>query len=78
MPNFTEEQLQELEKVFNLTRKETLPVRDGRVAFGDLVWWRCVHGPVRESVDGTIWENIAAHPEHYQLARPTVKTEYLD
>lgn len=78
MPHFTEEQLKELEKTFNLTRKETLPVRDGRVCRGGLVWWRFIGGPVQEEVSVSNWKHIQEYPELYQLNRPATQVTYLD
>ncbi len=78
MPHFTEEQLRELEKIFNLTRKETLPVRDGVICRGDLVWWRCIDGPVQEEVSVYNWKNIQEYPKLYQLNRPATQVTYLD
>lgn len=74
--HFTEEQLQELETVFGLTRTgETLPVKDGVVRKDTLVWWRGNDGP-DQVVARKDWENIRAYPELYSLKRPKIK--YVD
>lgn len=74
----TEIQLDQVAKVFGLTRAEpTLPVRDGVVSPETKVWWRCVEGP-ELVVAKDDWANIAKHPEAYQLEKPRIQTKYLD
>lgn len=80
MAHFTEEQLKELEVVFKLERNdtETLPVRDGRVGWDDMVWWRCDSGP-EHALAGGQWSNIRDYPEAYQINKPSIgKVIYLD
>lgn len=71
MPHFTEEQLKELEQVFDLKRINTLPVRDGRVRPTDQVWWRGAHGPELVSAE-VHWTNIEDYPDTYSRARPKI------
>lgn len=77
MPQFTEEQLKELEEVFDMKRKKTIKVRDGFVHYGDTVWWRGKDGPIKVNVGMDI-QNILKYPQHYQIAEPSTKVEYLD
>lgn len=77
MSLFTEEQLQELEAVFNLKRVETLPVRDGRVCKGDSVWWRCVEGPQHLTAN-LHWRNIEEFPEAYSIKEPRYTITYTE
>lgn len=71
MSHFTEDQLAELEAVFNITRKETLPVLDGRVARTNLVWWRSEKGP-QEVFANDHWDNIDSSPMFYQIKKPVI------
>jgi hypothetical protein len=77
MSLFSEEQLKELEQIFDLKRKKTIQVRDGFVELNDTVWWRCKDGPSEVKVSDDI-DNIRRYPQHYQIAQPTTKIEYLD
>lgn len=73
MSLFTKEELEELAAFFNLKMAEDrLPVRDGYVTKGQMVWWRCNEGPehVRASHH---WDNIQAYPTAYQISEPKVK-----
>ncbi len=75
MPLFTQEELLELATVFNLKLDdEVLPVRDGYVRKGQMVWWRANTGPehVKSTHDGH-WNNIKNYPEFYQLEKPKLK-----
>ena len=76
--HFTEEQIQELETIFGIKRAaETVRVRDGRIAKGDMVWWRANIGP--EHVDSSShWENIERYPDVYQIATPVTRVIYED
>lgn len=80
MPHFTEEQLQELATIFGLTKQDdVLPVRDGFVTKGTVVWWRCEEGPTLvRAGDPTDWDNIKNYPSAYQLKKPNVRVEYKD
>ena len=81
MTQFTEEQLVELETIFNLKRsnEETLPVRDGVVTKKSMVWWRAVRAPEHVCANSSDhWYNIRNHPRVYQLAKPETKTVYVD
>ena len=78
MSHFTEDQLKELEAIFNLKRNETLPVRDGRVSRNSKVWWRSAEGPVFIEQAGDHWGNIEAYPNAYQLSKPKVIIQYKD
>ncbi len=77
MGEFTEKQLQELETVFNLTRVETLPIKDGRIAKHQKVWWKCEEGPQHVFAESH-WENILKYPEIYSLGEPRYTVTYLD
>mgnify|MGYP003704730565 CR=1 FL=1 len=76
--HFTDEQLAEIGKHFGLKPvAERLPVRDGFIHKGDLVWWRAMEGPEHVRSDSyDHWDNIRQHPECYQITRPTLK--YMD
>lgn len=79
MSHFTEEQPKELATVSDLTRAETLPVRDGVVTKTSEVWWRSADGPEKVVAGDPIhWENIKKFPDYYQMARPSVHVEYLN
>jgi hypothetical protein len=81
MTAFTKEQLQYLETVYGLVVvAETLPVRDGVVKKGDMVWWRGINGPehVVAGDAGGHWYNIETYPHAYQITPPRTKVEYLD
>ena len=80
MPHFSEEQLSELETIFGLKRvEETLPVRDGVVSKGSMVWWRCNYGPEHVLASQSChWENIRKYPQAYQLQKPQVQVIYKD
>jgi hypothetical protein len=79
MPNFTDEQLAELETVFGIKRQDSLPVRDGRVTRDSMVWWRANLGPEHVRADsGTHWHNIHHYPDVYSIEEPRYRTEYLD
>ena len=77
MAHFTEDQLRELETVFGLTRKDTIPVRDGVVARGTQVWWRSCEGPQLITA-GEHWDNIMSYPTAYQLDEPRTIIQYKD
>lgn len=77
MSLFSEEQIAELEKLFNLKRIETLPVRDGRVSKDHDVWWRNQNGPQLVQVS-LHWKNIIEHPSAYSIAEPLVSVSYLN
>ena len=78
MTHFTEEQLKELETVFDLKRNETLPVRDGRVNRDSKVWWRSLDGPVLIEAAFDHWDTIKSHPNAYQVTKPTIIIQYKD
>lgn len=76
--HFTPEQVEELEKRYGLKPvQETVKVRDGTVAKGDMVWWREVSGP-KHIKAGEHWENIEKCPDCYQLAEPLTRVDYVD
>ena len=80
MSHFTESQLNELATAFGLKRVETLPVKDGRVARGETIWWRSAEGPIEvvaDELDGN-WQNIGAYPELYSRKKPRTRVQYLD
>ena len=77
MNNFTEEQLQELETIFNIKRRDTLPVRDGVVSPTSKVWWRCVEGK-QHVIAGDHWFNIKKYPSVYQIKEPRTSVIYQD
>lgn len=83
MPYFNELQLNELETLFDLKRKEikTLRVRDGHVTKDSKVWWRALTGPEHVVAnESDHWKNIKNYPESYQLTKPLTKHiwKYLD
>jgi hypothetical protein len=75
MPHFTKEELIELATVFNLKLDdEVLPVRDGYVRKGQMVWWRANTGPEHvKSTGAGHWANIRNYPNAYQLEKPKLK-----
>lgn len=75
MAQFTEEQLQELETIFDLERSAVLPVKDGVVRSETKVWWLSDGGPERVSAEDH-WGNITSYPEYYQLATPKYRVTY--
>lgn len=77
MAEFTEAQLKELETVFNLTRTESLPIKDGRVTKSQMVWWRNNGGPEHVAA-GYHWGNIQKYPHLYSFARPSYTVQYTD
>lgn len=78
MTHFTEEQLKELETLFDLKRtQEVLPVRDGVVIKNQKVWWRGEDGPQHVLAEKE-WANIREFPNLYQLAEPRVQVIYVD
>ena len=77
MAKFTEAQLKELETVFNLTRTESLPIKDGRVTKSQMVWWRSDVGPEHVAA-ACHWENIQGYPHLYSFARPSYTVQYTD
>lgn len=75
---FTEEQLQELESIFNLKRAtDVLEVRDGFIAKGKMLWWRNALGPEKVASDQH-WDNIKEFPEVYSIHEPKTSVIYLD
>jgi len=79
MAQFTEAQLLELESIYGLKRKNILPVKDGVIKKGEMVWWRSEEGPqhvVAEDAEG-VWDNIKAYPRVYSLAKPIVSTKVV-
>ena len=77
MSLFTEEQLQELQAVFNLRRVETLPVRDGRVSKQDMVWWRHLDSP-QHVLARDHWRNIQEFHRIYSIKEPKYTLTYTD
>ena len=75
---FTEEQLQELETIFNLKRNtEVMGVRDGFVTKNRMLWWRYVSGP--QYVNSTEhWDNIKEYPKLYSIGEPKTTITYVD
>jgi len=78
--HFTDEQIAELEVIFNLRRvDETLPVRDGSIKKGDMVWWRAARGPEYVKSDNEChWHNIRTYPDVYQINKPRISVSYED
>jgi len=74
----TEDQLDQIGRVFNLKRKiDTLTIRGGdEIAKGDKVWWRAENGPEYVVADGMHWGNIKNFPNCYQLTK--LKMVYSD
>lgn len=75
---FSEAQLEELERVFELKRRpkaEVAPVRDGLVRKHDMVWWRSEEGPELVSAEEH-WGNIQQHPSLYSIGCPRVRYVY--
>ena len=75
MAHFTEEQLKELEQVFDLKhrRQETWPIWDGVCMMGDKIWWMHEYGPQQITVDAFTITNIRAYPKLHSHAKPEVK-----
>lgn len=72
MSSFTNEQIKELETIFNIKRaEETLPVRDGVVTKSTMVWWRGDR-ELDQVMAGDDWENIKKYPRVYQLEKPLI------
>lgn len=71
MPHFTEEQLQELETLYGLQRKDTLPIKDGYVSKTSKVWWRGANGPEHVKAEEH-WDNIQKYPQLYSFIRPKI------
>jgi len=78
MSHFTPEQLKELADIFGLTiPADWLPVRDGVVKKGEMIWWRAIGGPEQVNSEHD-WTNIRNHPDLYQRAKPRAKVTYED
>ena len=77
--HFTEEQLRELETLFNLKRttESVAAVRDGTVTLSSVVWWRSEEGPQEVSA-WDHWRNIKEYPQAYQIKKPATKLTYVD
>jgi len=74
---FTEEQLDELEKIFGLTRTNNhLPIKDGIVVRSDTVWWKAETGPQHVPA-AQHWPNIKDYPHLYSHKQPPTKVTYL-
>ena len=75
MAHFTEEQLKELEAVFDLQRRqqETWPIWDGRCKMGDEIWWMHQYGPQLLTVNAMSISNIREYPKLYSHSKPKVK-----
>lgn len=80
MPEFTEKQLKELEKLYGLDRNpEIRPVRDGLVQRGQMVWFRSGDGVLFvNSGDVGNWAGIYLNPKCYQIHKPAFTLSYLD
>jgi hypothetical protein len=77
--HFSEDQIAELERIFDIKRVATIKVRDGYIKPGDMVWWRCEYGPEHvHSMADTHMANILAFPHVYQIAEPKTKVTYVD
>lgn len=75
MPEFTENQLRELEQVFGLERKEPklIPIKDGWAGWGDEVWWKANRGPVKvKMAESGNWRNAQNCPDLYSFVEPEV------
>lgn len=76
MAHFTPEQLLELETLYGLKRCDTLPVRDGVIKKGEMVWWRADNGPARIFAgDEGSWDNIKGYPDRYSIKKPIISTK---
>jgi hypothetical protein len=79
MLHFNEDQIKEFETLFGLKRVATIPVRDGRINPGDMVWWRGSAGPEHVKSDSASHAyNISQYPGAYQITKPVMRVEYLD
>lgn len=79
MAHFTEDQLKELEGVFQLARKpKGIRVRDGIAQEGDMVYWRGEGGPEHVALSGQHLRNAREYPDVYQIAAPRHRIEYID
>ena len=81
LKHFTKEQILELSTVFGILPivdlGDTLPVSDGVVTKGDMVWWKSEDGP-EHVLASNDWENIRRYPQYYSIEKPSYKIEYLD
>lgn len=74
--HFTAEQITELATIFGLEIKEPdniLPVRDGVIRKGEMVWWRGDYGPAHVNSERD-WTNIRDYPALYSLAKPAIQS----
>jgi hypothetical protein len=79
MPHFSEEQLKELESLYELKSKETREVFDGVVTRGAMVWWKGEDGPEHVSTSGhSHWNNLRNFPKLYSISKPATKLVYVD
>jgi hypothetical protein len=77
--HFSEDQIAELERIFDIKRAGTIKVRDGYIKPGDMVWWRGEEGPERVNSNSSGHaHNILNYPQVYQIAEPKRKTVYED
>lgn len=75
---FSEAQLEELERVFELKRRpkaEVAPVRDGLVRKHDMVWWHSENGPEHVHAEDH-WDNLRQYPHAHSRERPQVRYVY--
>jgi len=76
---FTKEQMDWLNENFNLeltSASDVLPVRDGFIVKGAMVWWHNANGPIHEKADVHHWGNIKNNPKLYSLNPPQGKYVY--
>lgn len=74
--HFTDEQIAELAAIFGLEVKapeNILPVRDGVIRKGEMVWWRGDFGPQHVNSEAD-WINIRDYPARYSLAKPAIQS----
>ena len=76
IPTFTPEQVTYIQQVFQIdVSQEVLPVKDGFVKKGDMIWWLSLNGPeyVKAELD---WDNIKKFPNAYSVKEPKYKIVY--
>lgn len=75
---FSEAQIKHLQQVFQIdVTQEVLPVKDGFVKKGDMVWWRYSYGPENVKAEDH-WANIKGYPDAYSIKEPKYKIVYED
>lgn len=78
VPTFSEAQIKYLQEVFQIdATQEVLPVKDGFVKKGDLVWRRGARGPEDIRAEN-VWDNIKEFSQYYSIEEPKYKIVYED